>query len=141
MAMNSVAAASCHQYPSTSSACASLSMVPQETWSTGTPRPRNDRITSTLMKATTSSDIRTRITWLTLGRMCTNMRVKWPAPIASAARTYSRPRCFMYSARTCRYMPVQPVSPRIRITVSMPRPSTAAKAKISRMSGIEVKTL
>src|SRR5262245_33968362 len=33
-AMNSVAAASCHQWPRTSSACASESIVPHETWST-----------------------------------------------------------------------------------------------------------
>src|SRR5882672_8350719 len=140
-AIKSVAAASCHQLPSTSSACASESMVPHETWSTGTPSPRKERITSALMKPTTSSDIRTRITWLTLGRMCTNMRWAWVTPIASAARTYSRVRCLMYSARTWRYMPVQPARPRIITTVPMPRPSTAAKAKMSRMSGMEVKTL
>ena len=40
LAMNSVAAASCHQWPSSSSLCASASIVPQLTWSTGTPRPR-----------------------------------------------------------------------------------------------------
>ena len=50
-------------------------------------------------------------------------------------------RCLMNSARTSRYMPVQPASPRISTTVPMPRPNTAANAKISRMSGIEVKTL
>ena len=69
------------------------------------------------------------------------MRETCDAPIASAARTYSRVRCFMYSARTSRYMPVQPARPRIMITVSMPRPNTAANEKISRMSGIEVNTL
>jgi hypothetical protein len=47
----------------------------------------------------------------------------------------------MNSARTWRYRPVQPVRPRISTTVRMPRPNTAAKAKISRMPGMEVKTL
>ena len=93
------------------------------------------------MKPTTSSDIRTSTTWLTLGRMWTNIRWKCETPMASAARTYSRLRCLMYSARTCRYMPVQPTRPRISTTVLMPRPNTAANAKISRMSGIDVKTL
>src|SRR2546427_359737 len=46
--MNAVAAASCHHLPMTSSVCASESIVPQDTMSTGTPSPRNDRITSTL---------------------------------------------------------------------------------------------
>ena len=85
--------------------------------------------------------MRTRITWLTLGRMWRNMREPALAPIASAARTYSRPRCLMNSARTWRYTPAQPVRPRISTTVPMPRPNTAANAKISRMSGTAVKTL
>jgi hypothetical protein len=38
-------------------------------------------------------------------------------------------------------MPVQPVSPRMMTTEPTPRPVTAAKAKISRMPGIDVKTL
>src|SRR5213075_1237109 len=90
IAMNTVAAASCHHLPITSSVCASDSIVPQDTMSIGTPRPRNERITSTLMKATTRSDSCTRITWLTFGRMCTNMREAAEAPIACAASTYSR---------------------------------------------------
>jgi hypothetical protein len=102
---------------------------------------RRGELPPVLMNPTTYSDIRTRITWLTLGRMCTNIRARWLVPIASAAFTYSRLLCLMYSARTSRYMPVQPTSPRIRMTVPMPRPSTAANAKISRMSGIDVKTL
>ncbi len=118
--------------------------------STGTPSPRKERITSTLMKATTSSESCTRITWLTFGRMCTNMREVAEAPIACAASTYSRERCFMYSARTRRYMPVQPVTARMMTTVQMPLAnqlakgpllSTAASEKISRIDGMEVKTL
>ncbi len=85
--------------------------------------------------------MRTSTTWLTLGRMWRNMREPVLAPMASAARTYSRPACLMNSARTWRYMPVQPVRPRISTTVPMPRPNTAAKAKISRMPGIDLKTL
>src|SRR5437764_5645359 len=148
--MNTVAAASCHHLPMTSSVCASESIVPQDTMSTGTPRPRNDRITSTLMKATTRSDSCTRITWLTFGRMCTNMRAAAEAPIACAASTYSRERCFMYSARTSRYIPVQPVTERMITTVQMPLAkrwakaplrSTAASEKIRRIAGIEVNTL
>ncbi len=133
-----------------SSVCASESMVPHDTMSIGTPRPRKERITSTLMKATTRSESCTRITWLTFGRMCTNMREVADAPIAWAARTYSRERCFMYSARTSRYMPVQPVTARMMTTVQMPLAnieasgplrSTAAKVKMSRIPGMEVKTL
>ena len=100
--MNSVAAASCHHLPITSSVCASASMVPQLTISIGTPRPRNDRITSDLMKPTTSSESCTSTTWLMFGRMWTNMRDACEAPIACAARTYSREACLMYSARTSR---------------------------------------
>src|SRR5205823_4808341 len=149
-AMNAVAAASCHHLPITSSVCASESIVPQETMSTGTPSPRNDRITSTLMNATTRSESCTRMTWLTFGRMCTNMREAAEAPIACAASTYSRERCFMYSARTRRYMPVHPVTARMITTVQMPLAnnwanaplrSTAASEKISRIDGIEVNTL
>jgi len=94
-----VAAASCHQWPRISSLCDSASIVPQLTWSVATPRPRYDRITSALMKPTTISDMRTRITWLTLGRMWRNMRDMFEAPIACAAFTYSRLECLMYSAR------------------------------------------
>src|SRR5204863_5627806 len=150
IAMKTVAAASCHHLPITSSVCASESIVPQETMSIGTPRPRNERITSTLMKATTSNESCTRITWLTFGRMCTNMREAAEAPIACAASTYSRERCFMYSARTSRYMPVHPVKARMITTVQMPLAnieasgplrSTAAKVKMRRIPGIEVKTL
>ncbi len=61
--------------------------------------------------------------------------------MASAARTYSRLLCFMNSARTWRYMPVQPVSARMMTTLSTPRPTTAAKAKMSRMLGMLSKTL
>jgi len=100
--MKSVAAASCHHFPITSSVCASASIVPQLTISIGTPRPRNDRITSDLMNPTTSSDNCTSTTWLMLGRMCTNIRDTCEAPIACAARTYSRVPCLMYSARTSR---------------------------------------
>ncbi len=39
-AMKAVAAASCHQWPRISSPCASASMVPHDTCSTPTPRPR-----------------------------------------------------------------------------------------------------
>ena len=148
--MKAVAAASCHHLPMTSSVCASESIVPHDTMSSGTPRPRNDRITSTLMKATTRSDSCTRMTWLTFGRMCTNMRAAAEAPIACAASTYSRERCFMYSARTSRYIPVQPVTERMITTVQMPLAkrwakaplrSTAASEKIRRIDGIEVNTL
>ena len=86
-AMKPVAATSCHQWPRMSSVWASPSIVPHETSSTPTPRPRYDRITSNLMKPTTSSDMRTRITWLTFGRMWRNMREVVDAPIASAERT------------------------------------------------------
>src|SRR5436305_10175941 len=150
IAMNTVAAASCHHLPMMSSVWASDSIVPHDTMSTGTPSPRKERITSTLMKATTRSESCTRITWLTFGRMCTNMREAAEAPIACAASTYSRERCFMYSARTRRYMPVQPVTERMITTVQMPLAkrsakapllSTAASEKMSRMYGIEVKTL
>src|SRR3979490_645348 len=150
IAMNTVAAASCHHLPMTSSVCASESIVPQDTMSTGTPSPRNDRITSTLMNATTRSESCTRMTWLTFGRMCTNMREAAEAPIACAASTYSRERCFMYSARTRRYIPVQPVTARMITTVQIPLAkrwakaplrSTAASEKMRRIDGIEVKTL
>src|SRR4051794_3790280 len=117
IAMNTVAAASCHHLPMTSSVCASDSIVPQDTMSIGTPKPRNERITSTLMNATTSNDSCTRITWLTFGRMCTNMRGGGEAPIACAASTYSRERCFMSPPRPSRYMPVQPVTERMITTV------------------------
>ena len=86
-AMKAVAATSCHQWPRISSLCASASIVPHDTSSTPTPRPRYDRITSALMKPTTSSDSCTRTTWLTFGRMWRNMRAAGTAPIASAART------------------------------------------------------
>ncbi len=42
------------------------------------------------------------MTWLAFGRMCTNIRAAFEAPIASAARTYSRDACLMYSARISR---------------------------------------
>src|SRR5205823_9050006 len=149
-AMKTVAAASCHHLPITSSVCASESIVPHDTMSTGTPSPRNERITSTLMNATTRSESCTRITWLTFGRMCTNMREAAEAPIACAASTYSRERCFMYSARTRRYMPVQPVTERMITTAHMPLAkssasgplrNTAASVKMSRIAGTDVKTL
>ena len=64
------------------------------------------------------------------------MRAQVQAPIASAARTYSRARCLRYSARTSRYMPVQPVSAEDQHDGGDALlPSTAAKAKISRMYG------
>ena len=70
------------------------------------------------------------------------MRRAFEAPTASAASTYSRTLCFMYSARTSRKIPVQPVRPRIRITVSTPFWfTTAATASTSSRYGIEVKTL
>ncbi len=56
----------------------------------------------------------------------------------------------MYSARTRRYMPVQPVNERMMTTVQMPLAnmaasgpllSTAASVKTSRIAGMEVKTL
>ena len=40
-----------------------------------------------------------------------NILRKWEAPIASAAQTYSRDLCFMYSARIKRKGPVQPDKP------------------------------
>src|SRR5258706_2888404 len=69
-----VAAASCHHLPRINSLCASLSMLPHETVSTPTPNPRKLSTTSDLMKRTTCSDSCTSTTWLTLGRICTNMR-------------------------------------------------------------------
>src|SRR5439155_7847070 len=84
-AMARVAAASCHQYPRISSLWASLSMLPQDTVSTPTPNPRKLSTTSDLMKRTTCSDSWTNMTWLTFGRICTNMRRACEAPIASAA--------------------------------------------------------
>src|SRR5258706_10764586 len=141
-AMKTVAAVSCHHLPSRSSLPASASMLPQETVSTPTPKPRNVRVTSDLMDSTTCSESCTSTTWLTFGRMCTNMRRAPEAPTASAASTYSRTLCFRYSARTRRKIPVQPVKPRIRITVDTPlRSSTAAIASTSRRYGIDVKTL
>src|SRR6266480_7672693 len=84
-AMARVAAASCHQYPRMSSLWASLSMLPHETVSTPTPKPRKLSTTSDLMKRTTCRDSCTSMTWLTFGRICTNMRRACEAPIASAA--------------------------------------------------------
>src|SRR5882762_955895 len=141
-AIAKVAAAICHHLPRISSLCASASMLPQDTVSTPTPKPRKVRITSDLMNSTTCSESCTSTTWLTLGRMWTNMRRHSDAPIASAASTYSRTLCFMYSARISRKIPVQPVSPRIRITVSTPFwLTTAATASTSSRYGIEVNTL
>src|SRR6185503_17592261 len=131
-AMAMVAAAICHHMPRISSLGASASMLPQETVSTPTPKPRKLRITSDLMNSTTWSESCTSTTWLTFGRMCANIRRRSEAPTASAASTYSRTRCLRYSARTKRKMPVQPVSPRIRTTVRIPFwPSTAATASTS----------
>ena len=56
MDMATVADKSCHQYPTSKSFCASVSMVPHETPSTGTPNPRNDKITSALMQETVKSE-------------------------------------------------------------------------------------
>src|SRR5262249_6508535 len=132
IAMAMVAAVSCHHLPSSNSLPASASMLPQETVSTPTPKPRKVRITSDLMKSTTQIESCTSTTWLTFGRMCTNMRRAPEAPIASAASTYSRTRCFRYSARISRKIPVHPVSPRIRITVNVPFWfTTAAMARTS----------
>src|SRR5439155_8659363 len=64
-AMAMVAAVSCHHLPSSSSLPASASMLPHETVSTPTPKPRKVRITSDLMKSTTWSESCTRTTWLT----------------------------------------------------------------------------
>ncbi len=93
------AAASCHQLPMTARSAPRASIVPHETMSTGTPKPRKDRITSALMKPTVYWESCTSTTWLTLGRMWWNMREAFEAPIASAAFTYSRLPCLMYSAR------------------------------------------
>src|SRR5688572_21463082 len=137
-----VAALICHHMPRISSLGASASMLPQETVSTPTPKPRKLRITSDLMKSTTCSDSWTSTTCVTLGRMCANIRRACEAPIASAARMYSRTRCFRYSARIRRKMPVHPVRPRMKITVAMPFwLRTAAMARTSRRYGIEVNTL
>ena len=107
-------------------------MLPQDTTSTGTPKPRNDRMTSVLMNATTRIEICTSTTWLTLGKIWTNIRRVFDAPIASAARTYSRSLCFRYSPRISRKVPVHPVRPRIRMMVNIPfLLSTAAMARIS----------
>src|SRR4029077_4609220 len=100
IAMLAPAAKSCHPLPMTSSFCASASIVPHDTMSTGTPNPRKERMTSALMNPTTWAESCTRETWLTLGRMCTNMREAFEAPIAWAAFTYSRLECLMYSGRT-----------------------------------------
>src|SRR5438309_1663280 len=141
-AIAKVAAAICHHLPRISSLCASASMLPQDTVSTPTPKPRKLRITSDLMNSTTCSESCTSTTWLTFGRMWTNMRRAPDAPIASAASTYSRTLCFMYSARISRKIPVQPVSPRIRITVKTPFwLTTAATASTSSRYGIDVNTL
>src|SRR5688572_7622343 len=131
-AIAAVAAAICHHMPRISSLGASASMLPHETVSTPTPKPRKLRITSDLINSTTWSESCTSTTWLTFGRMCANMRRVSEAPMASAASTYSRTRCLRYSARTKRKIPVQPVSPRIKITVRMPFwPRTAATASTS----------
>src|SRR5437763_1328270 len=53
IAIASVATVSCHHLPSKSSLPASASMLPQETVSTPTPKPRKVRITSDLMNSTT----------------------------------------------------------------------------------------
>src|SRR5205823_5946154 len=136
------AAASCHHLPSISSFCASFSIEPHDTTSTGTPNPRNDRMTSDLMNATTRIDICTSTTCDTLGKMCMNIRRAFDAPSASAACTYSRALCFKYSARSNRNVPVQPVSPRIRMIVRMPFCCrTAATARTSSRYGIELNTL
>ena len=50
--MAAVADKSCHHLPTSKSFCASVSMVPHETPSTGTPNPRKDKITSALMQET-----------------------------------------------------------------------------------------
>ena len=77
-----------------------------------------------------------------LGKMWTNIRRAFDAPIASAACTYSRALCFRYSPRISRKVPVQPVSPRIRMIVNVPFCcSTAATARISSRYGIELNTL
>ncbi len=132
VAIATVAATSCHHLPRISSFCASFSIEPHETTSTGTPKPRNDRITSALMKPTVRIDSCTSTTWLTFGKMWTNIRRAFDAPIASAACTYSRALCFRYSPRISRNTPVQPVSPRIRMIVTIPFCwSTAATARIS----------
>ena len=99
-------------------------------------------MTSDLMKATVRIESCTSTTWLTFGRMCTNMRRAFDAPIASAACTYSRPLCFRYSPRIRRNTPVHPVRPRMRMMVSVPFCcSTAATARISSRYGIAVNTL
>src|SRR5450755_2436697 len=63
------AAASCHHLPRISSFCASLSIEPHDTTSTGTPKPRKERMTSDLMNATTSIESCTSTTWLMLGKI------------------------------------------------------------------------
>src|SRR5438477_5987149 len=141
-AMKTVAVVSCHHLPSRSSLPASASMLPHDAVSTPTPKPRHVRITSDLMNSTTWSESCTSTTWLTFGRMWTNMRRASLAPMASAAMTYSRTLCFMYSARTSRKMPVHPVSPRIRITGSTPFELTTAAMESTRSRyGMEVNTL
>src|SRR4029079_11185606 len=61
-AITAVAPASGHQWPRMRSLCASASIVPHDTWSTRTPRPRYERITSNLMKPTTRNESWTRMT-------------------------------------------------------------------------------
>src|SRR5471030_2147465 len=62
--------------------------------------------------------------------------------MASAAITYSRALCLMYSARIRRNGPVQPVRPRISTMVVTPFCcSTAATVKIISTDGMAVKTL
>src|SRR5690606_18388607 len=109
------AAASCHHLPKISPLCASFSILPHDTTPIGTPKPRKLKMTSDLINATTKIDICTRAIWLTLGKIWTNIRRILLTPIALAASTYSRAVCFMYSARTKRKTPVQPVRPKIRM--------------------------
>ena len=138
---------SCHQLPRISSLCASASIVPQETWSTGTPKPEVRQDHLGLDEAHDEQRQLHQDTWLTLGRMWRNMRDRFDGAdrlggahvlavrvldelgahqavdAGPAGQRRGSARSAGSPCRTC------------------PRPSTAANAKISRMYGIEVKTL
>ena len=81
------------------------------------PRPKKDRAASNKIAEPMASVAETMSGGKALGKITRQMMRAWPAPMARSARTNSRFRYFMNSARVRRAVPVQLTTPMARVMV------------------------
>ena len=108
---------------------------PQLTW-LGSPRPRKERPASDRIALATSRPVETITGVQALGRISRNTRCRSLAPRATLARTNSRSRSEMNSARTSRAMLVHEVTPSANTMVPTEGVSTATRMIASRKAGM-----